>query len=270
MRYLHPVAAVPNSLISDDTLHHSTKRVAVVLLLMAGRKNKSVSATVGQIATEAKCSTATVQQAIRELIEAGYITKERKYRFCAELNRLIYAANSYVWQRREGGYTLVRRDILSYEVTHATFCNLLFLYRCAGQKDRAFPSLRRIAGFFRDAGRSGLDMAKSTVCRALNALHKLQAILRVHYEIRKHFFGANSYFLPDCVQSRKGASFSDRGSPKIDKHNIINQITKDYTNRKEKYGVAQFVDFAKNQPFYYDGTGVLVSVTEEQLELLWA
>lgn len=270
MRYLHPVAAVPNELITDDKLHHSTKRVAVVLLLMAGRKNKAVTVTVGQLAAESKCSTATVQQAIRELIEAGYISKERKYRFCAEMNRLIYAANSYLWQRREGGYTLVRRDILSYKVTHAAFCNLLFLYRCAGQKDRAFPSLRRIAGFFRSTGRSGLDMAKSTVCRVLKALHKIQAILRVCYEIRKNFFGANSYFLTDCVQSRSSDAFSDMGSPKFDKHNIINQLTKGYTKRKEKYGVAQFGEFTKNQPFYYDGTGVVVSASEEQLELLWA
>ena len=34
MKYLHPVAAVPNALIDDTKLHYTTKRVALALLLM--------------------------------------------------------------------------------------------------------------------------------------------------------------------------------------------------------------------------------------------
>ena len=34
MKYLHPVAAVPNALIDDTKLHYTTKRVALALLLI--------------------------------------------------------------------------------------------------------------------------------------------------------------------------------------------------------------------------------------------
>ena len=50
MKYLHPVAAVPNALIDDTKLHYTTKRVALALLLMAGRKRVTVSVTFAELA----------------------------------------------------------------------------------------------------------------------------------------------------------------------------------------------------------------------------
>ena len=43
MTYLHPVAAVPNNLITNANLSYTAKRVAFVLLLLAGRKGRYVT-----------------------------------------------------------------------------------------------------------------------------------------------------------------------------------------------------------------------------------
>lgn len=56
---------------------------------------------------------------------------------------------------------------------------LLYLYCCAGRKGRAWPSLRHIAGLLEKNGKHGMDMAKSTVCRALGLLRRLQAVIRL-------------------------------------------------------------------------------------------
>ena len=279
MKYLHPVAAVPNELIHDGQLHYTTKKVALVLLLLAGRKGRGVCVTFAQLAQLAHCSPATAQQAVAELISGGYLCKARRYRYGQNQQHLIYNANGYYWLRRQGGYTLIRRELLDYSMTPAAFVNLLYLYCCAGRKGRAFPSLRHIAGLLKRDGRQGLDMAKSTVCRALALLQRLRAVVRLRCYKCNRSFASNSYLPTDMVISLAASagtaegrdSFEDGGSPIFSKPSIINQITKDFTLREEKYGVGQFGIFAN---FYgspepemrFDGTGwiVLVSADDEQ------
>ncbi len=362
MMYLHPVAMIPNDLINDTAVQYSTKRIAVALLLLSGRKNRSVTVSIAALARIARCSTTTVQQAIRELVNGGYIIKSRNYRwnerlgrlgyasnsYCwvrrtggytmvrreilgydltpaafadrnyrwnERLGRLGYASNSYCWVRRTGGYTMVRREILGYDLTPAAFAELLYLYRCAGRAGRAFPSLRQIAGrmkavcaagldmakstvcaaaralsvyLYRCAGRAGrafpslrqiagrmkavcaagLDMAKSTVCAAARALSAAQAAIRKHCTKMDQSHAANSYYLTDLVVSRPGAASCVGGSPKSDKHIFINQITRDFNERKEKSGVAQFGSLTSFDEYEYDGTGVRVHVYAPYDELL--
>lgn len=74
MTYLHPVAAVPNNLITDANLSYTTKRVAFVLLLLAGRKGQYVTASFAALARLCKCSTTTAQKAVKELCAQGYLT----------------------------------------------------------------------------------------------------------------------------------------------------------------------------------------------------
>lgn len=270
MKYLHPVAAVPNSLIQDTTIHYTTKKVGTVLLFLSGRKNRAVKVTVADLARLAHCSTATVQQAISELIQGGYLIKRRSYRYSAEQQRLVYGANSYVWMKRQGGYTLLKKEILDYDLTPAAFTDLLFLYLCGSREGRAFPSLRHIAGQLLQAGKAGLDMAKSTVCLAVKALHKVHSIIRLRCRTAANSYAANSYLLTDLVISgRRGAS-NVKGSPKFDKHRDITKITGAFTEREIKYGVAQFgnlhnLDRAVDviSEFWFDGTGVRVSATGE-------
>ena len=165
MTCLHPVAAVPNDLITDNALSYTTRR-AFVLLLLAGRKGRYVTVSFAALARLCRCSTTTAQKAVKELCAQGYLLKSNRYHYGEEQNHLIYTSNRYLWLRREGGYTLVSRDILAYDLTPAAFLTLLYLYRCAGRKGQAFPSLRRIAEV-------GLSMSKSTVCMVLKALRLL-------------------------------------------------------------------------------------------------
>lgn len=279
MKYLHPVAAVPNELIHDGQLHYTTKKVALVLLLLAGRKGRGVCVTFAQLAQLAHCSPATAQQAVAELISGGYLCKARRYRYGQNQQHLIYNANGYYWLRRQGGYTLIRRELLDYSMTPAAFVNLLYLYCCAGRKGRAFPSLRHIAGLLKRDGRQGLDMAKSTVCRALALLQRLQAVVRLRCYKCNRSFASNSYLPTDMVLSLAASagtaegrdSFEDGGSPIFSKPIIINQITGDFTEREKKSGVSQFgdlpnywTDLAWDAWMYHDGTGVKVFAGGEQ------
>ena len=262
MTYLHPVAAVPNNLITDTALSYTTKRVAFVLLLLAGRKGRYVTASFAALARLCKCSTTTAQKAVKELCARSYLLKSNRYHFGEKQNHLIYASNRYLWLRREGGYTLVSRDILAYDLTSAAFVTLLYLYRCAGRKGRAFPSLRRIAEV-------GLAMSKSTVCLALKALRLLQAVVRHKCMTRRRCHSSSSYYLTNFVFSRNQLSYE--GGPKNDKLISINQITGDYTKRKRTTGTTQGDKrFLVSGPlwslseFHFDGIGVRVYAGEIQ------
>ena len=261
MTYLHPVAAVPNDLITDNALSYTTKRVAFVLLLLAGRKGRYVTVSFAALARLCKCSTTTTQKAVKELCAQGYLLKSNRYHYGEEQNHLIYTSNRYLWLRREGGYTLVSRDILTYDLTPAAFLTLLYLYRCAGRKGQAFPSLRRIAEV-------GLSMSKSTVCMALKALRLLQAVVRHKCVTRRRCHASSSYYLTNFVFSRN--QLPSEGGPKNDKPISINQITGDYTERKRTKGASQIVDspaigsaFHAPAPYIFDGIGVKVSACNE-------
>lgn len=258
MTYLHPVAAVPNNLITDTNLSYTTKRVAFVLLLLSGRKGRYVTVSFAALARLCKCSATTAQKAVKELCAQGYLLKSNRYHFGEKQNHLIYASNRYLWLRREGGYTLVSRDILAYDLTPAAFVTLLYLYRCAGRKGRAFPSLRRIAEV-------GLAMSKSTVCLALKALRLLQALVR-HKCITQHRCNSSSsYYLTNFVFSRN--QLPSEGGPKNDRPISINQITGDYTERKRTEGAARTGTSHTtwgNTRTHYNEMGVGISVYDDK------
>lgn len=262
MTYLHPVAAVPNNLITDTTLSYTTKRVAFVLLLLSGRKGRYVTVSFAALSRLCKCSTTTAQKAVKELCAHGYLLKSNRYHFGEKQNHLIYASNLYLWLRREGGYTLVSRNILAYDLTPATFVTLLYLYRCAGRKGRTFPSLRRIATV-------GLAMSKSTVCLALKALRLLQALVRHKCMTYRRCHSCSSYYLTNFVFSRN--QLPSEGGPKNDKPISINQITGEYTERKRTESATQDGTlcavrgtFCSISLYYFDGVGVAVSAYEEE------
>lgn len=178
--------ALPNRLIEDVNLHYTSKRVALALFAHAGRKSK-IRKTVSALAAQSGCCTATVQQAIRELGDAGYITKETNYRYSQGLAMPVYAACEYTLNRSlSGGYTLIPRALLKVAVTPAAFCCLLYLYRKAGREGRAFPSLRTLA--------RQLMIGKATVARALAVLVRLQEIVKRFCKTRNGDFSCNSYY----------------------------------------------------------------------------
>lgn len=283
MRFIRSYIAAPNRMIDNTDLHYTSKIVYCTLAFMQQRNGRA-KLTIARIVELSGLCENTVLQALAELESHGFISRKRNWRWSKEFNAPIYAANSYKISRNlVGGYTLLSASIMDIQTTPAGFAVLIFLYRCAGRNGRAFPSVRYIAGAWREKTGRGLDMSKSTVQRVLKQLATAQAFLVNPCECDVGDKSCNSYYLANMVSceiptksARIGKQnyisdfFAIGGVPIFEEASTSNKITKDYTNRKEKNGVAQFVDFAKNQLFYYDGTGVLVSVTEEQFELLWA
>ena len=211
MTYLHPIAAVPNNLITDTALSYTTKRVVFVLLLSAGRKGRYVTVSFAALSRLCKCCTTTAQKAVKELCAQGYLLKSNRYHFGEKQNHLIYASNRYLWLRREGGYTLVSRDIFGTE---------------------------------------------SSAVSASSGAAQVYEQSPVHY----YLFSRNQ--LPS------------EGSPKNEKPLSINQITRDYTERKRAGAAVQNSSFHTSwgrvwplSPYYFDGTGVRVSAGDELEEV---
>lgn len=234
-------SAVPNRLIDDHDIKHSTKRVAFAMLFHV-RRNGIIRLSIGELAAESQCSTGTVQQAVRELIFHGYITKEHNYRYSLTLGQVVLTKNTYRFNTR-GSYTLVPRSILRTAVTHSCFAVMLYLYRCAGRDGRAYPSIRNIRG-----------VSKASVCRALIVLKALGFFVKLYCQRRRGDFSCNSYYLT-CMVIKNGRSqavamraadtarpfaLPDTGGLKFDNSPWINKITGvSIMSRKEK-GVGQF------------------------------
>lgn len=177
---------LPNRLICDDTLSYSARRVGAVLY---SRRNRFGFCHKGLIllAKYAHCSVSTVRKAAQELMSAGYITSYHNRRYSEQLGRVVYARNTYVCELSfRGGFTMIPRSIMSWNVTAGTFSVGLFLCYQAGNGTRAFPSLRKIGKM--------LGMSHATVCRAVAALKKVGGILVQACIKVNRAFSNNSYY----------------------------------------------------------------------------
>lgn len=248
---------VPNRLIEDCSLHHTTKRVAVALLLENRRRNGKIRISFEDLAKRSGCGLATTQKAVRELIAHGYVTKENNYRYSLTLGRVVLTKNTYRMVRVPGSYTLVPRTALRRRGkkggAHASFSVLLYLYRCAGRVGRAYPSLRRMADDLNGCGAS-----KASVCRAMMMLKKENMVIRTECKRMRGDFSCNSYFLTDMVIAGKQLENENiskifqkeekselSGGLKFDMLPRINKITKDHILRRRDKGVCQFGRFYK-------------------------
>ena len=250
-------AAVPNRLIEDCSLKHTTKRIAVALLMENRRRSGCIRISLEDLAKRSGCGVSTVQKGLRELTAHGYVTQERNSYYSLTLGRRIYTKNTYRMEHISGGYTLVPRSALRRRgkrgSAHASFSVLIYLYRCAGRSGRAYPSLRHMADKLRGCGAS-----KASVCRALAMLEEELTLIRRECRRMRRDLSCNSYFLTDMVISGKTsavpAAASDAstagkepvffqlwGGLKLGKLPGINKITGVSILRKREKGVCQFV-----------------------------
>ena len=272
--------AVPNQLIEDCSLQHTTKRVAVALLLENRRRNGKIRISFEDLAKRSGCGLVTAQRAIKELIAHGYVTQERNSYYSLTLGRRIYSKNTYRMEHIPGNYTLVPRSALRRRgkrgSAHASFSVLLYLYRCAGRSGRAYPSLRHMADKLRGCGAS-----KASVCRAILMLKQENTVIRTECRRMRGDSSCNSYFLTDMVIAGKQQKPKDVlgtreihknsefwGGLKMNKLPWNNKITMGFNERKEKSGVAQFGSLTSFDEYEYDGTGVRVHVYAPYDELL--
>ncbi len=250
---------LPNSIILDESLYYSSKRVLAAMLAYSSRHGM-LRKTVQELAFLSHCSPDTVQHALADLEQRGCIRKIRTYRFSCAMRRKIYAANAYKLRRHVGAFTLIPRSLFRANLTHAGFVVALHLYMCAGRKGRAFPSLRLIA--------KQLSMGKATVCRAVQALWKSQTVLRSRCVKKNRAYSCSSYFPTDWVRpgSGKAENFSVGGGLIFSKHLVSRKDNDWFYSRKKKYGVAEFGSLHNSgeielfgSPYYFDGTGVRIT-----------
>ena len=175
---------VPNALITAAG-HSATKRLMVALLgySMPRRKKKQQVYSTQKSYAQLKVlsgirSDTTLNLAIRQLVQAGFLKKTNHYSWSHERGRMERCRNAYTIDHSyirylcdHDGYTLVPRALLSFRLTNAQFAVALLLYKLAGSRGVARPSLRTIASMLR--------LAKSTVCLALRQLRELQLFIRI-------------------------------------------------------------------------------------------
>ena len=182
----------PNRLLLDDALSYSARRIGAALYSHRNRLGQcTISLEV--LASLSGCSIPTVRKAIEELKRAGYIGFCHNYRYQEKIGRVGYGKTTYACLLPvTEGYTLIPREIFSWSLTHSAFCVCLCLFQQAGNTERAFPSIRRIARL--------LGMGCATVCRALEAVRKLRTILVLRCKKRNRVFNSNSYYL--CAECK--------------------------------------------------------------------
>lgn len=256
---------VPNWIMDDHQMYDSTKRVLFSLLACAG-SGMTVRKSLTELSDISGCCRNTVIKAIRELEERGIVRATRRHYYSQRLERLVCGKNRYYIFRcgAGGAFTLVPRELLAVCQTHAQFVIALHAYRLAGRKGRCFPSLRLFA--------RQIDHAKSTVCRGVKRLHRLQVIIRSHCRKSNRAAACNSYYPTAWVRGRSVCAC--RGGSKFELLPVNNKITGGLYLEEKQYGVGEFgilhnleASDWPSQALSWDGIGIRVSAPDE-LDLL--
>lgn len=201
-----PTFKMPNSLICNDALSYSARRLGAVLYARRnalGCSRKSLE----QLSELSGCAVATVRKGLVELEEAGYVSIQRCYKYSGALGRLVYARPIYQLDLSfKGGYTQMPRDIFAYggSVGNATFVVLMYLHQQAGNGTRAYPSINRVC--------RALGMGCSSVCRALQAIKELSCWLVRRCVKKNRAFACNSYHVVNVCEKVIGATVSFVGA----------------------------------------------------------
>lgn len=183
------VFKLPNSIIlNTSNLHPSTIGVALVFYANMNKHRKFTNSLENIASMSFKCKD-TVRQAIEELEAAGYIKKTQKYLPKERFGRIAYDRATYcILNPVEDDYTLIPYTWLYHELTP---CTLQVLLACRmfmiKEKERSFPSLRKIAKLIR--------ISKSTVCNALACIAELGILLVEHCMKQNEGFTSNSYYM---------------------------------------------------------------------------
>ncbi len=232
---------VPNALICDSTLSFTARKVGAVIYAhrnALGCCHKSFE----ELAHLAGCSPLTARKAVQALQEAGYLSSSRTYRYHKHLKRMVYGKRAYSCALQyDGGYTLIPRSMIreTAAVTPAAFCVLLYVCLCAGNKRRAYPSITKIC--------DALDMARSTVCRALQQIKQLACVVVQLCRKVNGCMAASSYHLVQMLAANMFAakSLKDTESPCIDPwvrlRTYILKVKNNICNAISRWGVVPFL-----------------------------
>ena len=236
--------SIRNSMIQSKG-YSAAKRLEVALLAVAPqRKSKNGEAVRYTQKTYAELkrisgirSDATLHRAISALTDTGLVRILKCYRVSEAEGKSFKDANLYVIDearieedKKENGYTLVPRELLSMKLTNAQFSVALAVYMYAGSSGCAWCSISLITKL--------LGIARSTVCAALKVLRKKNMFVRC----LKRYIGklrgktghhVNNYYLtnsPFAPKKKKSAPnyviLTYNSSPNIEEQNDINNRTR--------------------------------------------
>lgn len=183
------VFKLPNSIIlNTNNLHPSTIGVALVFYANMDQHRKFTNSLENIADMSFKCKD-TVRQAVEELESAGYIKKTQNYMPLERFGRTAYGRATYhIIKPVEDDYTLVPYTWLHHALTPCTLQVLLvcrmFMIK---EKERSFPSLRKVATLIR--------VSKSTVCNALKCIAELGILLVEHCQKKNEGLTSNSYYM---------------------------------------------------------------------------
>lgn len=192
---------LPNSVVTDKTLSYSARHIAAVLYSRQNAKGECCK-SLEQLCRISSYSLATVVKAIRELVDQGYLTVRKSYRYKETLGRVGCDRNTYCMnpEKMKGSYTLVTRQSLRNGLKESAMAVYLYLLTVAGKRNRAWPSIRMMA--------DAIGAAQSTICEALKRFKAMSGIIVENCIKHNGVFASNSYFLNvqrvKCTLLQKG------------------------------------------------------------------
>ena len=184
---------LPNKLFWDERLSRSAKLVGGVLY--AYRNAFGVCRKSGvELAALARISPDIIGKAVQELQAAGYITVSSSSYYSESKQRMVRGKNVYTCDLHvfREGYTYLPRKVFQSELTISQRLVYISLYVAAGNQRRAFPSISRL--------REMTGCARSTICKALQALRQLPELLILRCQKQNRAFSSNSYHFCTVLQ----------------------------------------------------------------------
>lgn len=138
---------------------------------------------VSTLAKRCNISEKSVLRATKSLSDAKVISVEKRYSsFCHR------RSNKYMLSIPHKNYCLIDSNVFDLELTPTTFKIFLFLLRCAGKKNVAFPSLRKMV--------KELNLSIDTIIEKIDYLVATDLLTKKSIiKEQTQSFGVNNYFI---------------------------------------------------------------------------
>lgn len=185
---------LPNKLFCDQNLSRAARLVGSVLY--AYRNAFGICRKSGsELAELARISPDVISSAAQELQRAGYITVSSSSYYSKSKQHVVQGKNVYTCNLNvlQEGYTFLPREVFRPRLTISQRLVYISLYVAAGNQRRAFPSINRL--------REMTGCARSTICKALQALRQLPELLILRCQKRNRAFSSNSYHFCTVLQN---------------------------------------------------------------------
>lgn len=185
----------PNKLFFDERISRAAKVVGGVMY--ASRNALGVCRkSYKELGELAGVSSDTVLKAVKELESTGYVTKANTHYYNRGQGKVVRGKNLYTCNLNvlREGYTFLPREVFRNGLTISQQLVYISLYITAGNRRRAFPSIREMS--------EASGCCRSTICEALKVLKKLPELMVRLCKKRSGAFAASSYIFVTVLAGR--------------------------------------------------------------------